>query len=114
MMEVRNSNFLLVGVPFQQKSWYVVMKKTFKDDLQIYVFTTRFVMKNNSPITFITHDENGDWQFMSDDDFEEDDAMVVSLEEMIEHDSSISEVADLPYEGKAYRENADLPWEIVK
>ena len=39
------------------------MKKTFEDDLQIYVFTTRFVMKNNSPITFITHDENGDWQF---------------------------------------------------
>ena len=86
------------------------MKKTFEDDLQIYVFTTRFVMKNNSPITFITHDENGDWQFMSDDDFEENDAMVVSLEEMIWHDSSILEVADLPYEHKAYRINVNTNW----
>jgi hypothetical protein len=88
------------------------MKKAFDDDLQIYVFTTRFVIKNNSPITFITHDENGDWQFMGDDDFEENDAMIVSLEEMIEHDSSILEVADLPYNCKAYRENINSHWII--
>jgi len=89
-------------------------EKKFDDDLQIYVFTTSFVIENKSEITFISHDEDGDWQFMSDDKTEEEDARVISLEEMIAHDSSILELADLPLGYQAERSDKYSEWTISK
>lgn len=39
------------------------MNKRYKEDIQTYVFTTRFVLEDNSDITCVTHDHEGDWQF---------------------------------------------------
>lgn len=88
------------------------MKKQFKGDLQTYVFTTRFVIEDNSDITFATHDHEGDWQFMSDDEFNESDARVVSLQEILELDSTLLKLADLPIGYEAKRNDKYSNWEI--
>ena len=88
------------------------MDKRFKEDLQTYVFTTRFVIENNSDITCVTHDHEGDWQFMSDDEFNESDARVVSLQEILELDSTLLKLADLPIGYEANRKDKFSNWEI--
>lgn len=40
--------------------------KKFSDPLNTSVFTTVYVMKENSPIMLVSHELNGDWQFMHD------------------------------------------------
>ena len=58
-----------------------------------YVLTTRFVIYDNSEIIRITHEENGDWQFLGcEDNLKESDAVVVSLGEMMDFDNSLSVV----------------------
>jgi hypothetical protein len=90
------------------------IQKKFADDLQIYVFTTRFVIEDKSDIIFISHDKDGDWQFMGADQFSEDDARIISLEEMIEHDPSVLEVADLPFGYEAERTDKLAKWTVRK
>ncbi len=88
------------------------MEKRFKEDLLTYVFTTRFVIEDNSEITYATHDHDGDWQFMSNDEFDESDARVVSLEEILERDPTLLKLADLPLGYEASRNDKYSNWEI--
>jgi hypothetical protein len=82
-------------------------------DLGIYVFTTRYVIKEQSPIVCVLHDEDGDWQFLGrEGNLTEDDAMVVSLDEMIQFDRTLSEVVDLPVGKQALRTNKGEPWHV--
>jgi len=77
------------------------------------VFTTRFVVLDKKPITFVTHEsEDGAWQFFSDDNFDDFEAvaMVVALGEIIELDSSILSLSDLPEGFIAYRESEKDDW----
>ena len=88
--------------------------KAFEDDLNTAVFTTKYVLYSNSPILFVNHYDDGYWQFCgAEDNLQDEDFKIISLEEIIQIDSSILEVADLPYEGEAYRENINSPW-IIK
>ncbi|QHL89272.1 DUF2185 domain-containing protein [Nibribacter ruber] len=91
--------------------------KKFKEPLTTAVFTTKFVMEENKPITYITHDvDDGAWQFFSDDEFEdfESVAKVVGLGEIIQMDKSILELADMPAGYYAYRVSATSKWVIQK
>jgi len=78
------------------------------------VFTTRFVLRNNSPITYVSFDEDGDWQFFSNDDFSEDDAMLVSVAQMLIHDESLNNIPDLVPGQTVIRASKDLPWQFLK
>lgn len=88
--------------------------KRFEDDLSTAVITTRFVFKDNKPITSVFHHEvDGMWEFIGDDKCADDrDYLIVSLEEMIKIDQSILKISDLPLGMSANRENADAPWII--
>lgn len=88
-------------------------RKNFDKDLNDYVFTTRFVVENNLPIVLISHDEEGDWQFLSEEGAIESEARIILLGEMIQHDPSILEVADLPIGAKAFRDNPNCPWQVM-
>jgi hypothetical protein len=78
-----------------------------------YVLTTRFVIYDNSEIIRITHEENGDWQFLGcEDNLKESDAVVVSLGEMMDFDNSLSVVDSLPVGKQALRTNKQSPWYI--
>lgn len=77
------------------------------------VITTRYVLDANSLITYVVYDEDGDWQFFSDEDITESDACVVSVKQIFELDDSLNEL-DLKPGQAAERSDADAPWQTIK
>lgn len=83
------------------------------DNINIYILTTKNVIHEGWPIIRVIHDEDGDWQFLGDEEnLTEDDAVIVSLEEIITIDNSLSEVTSLPKGKQALRNNIDEPWYV--
>ncbi len=78
-----------------------------------YVFTTRFVIYDNSEIIRIMHEENGDWQFLGcEENLNESDAVIISLGEMMDFDESLCVVESLPVGKQAIRKDKQSPWYI--
>ena len=91
--------------------------KKFEDSLNTAVFTTKFVVKDKKEITYITHEtEDGAWQFFSNDNFDdfEEVSMILSLDEIINLDKTVLEIADLPLGYIASRETVKDKWKISK
>lgn len=83
-------------------------------NLNIYVFTTRFVLKELSPIVYVMHESDGDWQFLGKEDgLKEEDAMIISLAEMLKHDPTLITILDLPKGKEATRHDLGKEW-IIK
>lgn len=86
----------------------------FKENLETAVFTTRFVIENNAPIILVFHFDDGSWQFSStEDNLSDEDFRVVSLGDIIEYDSSVVELANMPVNSEAMRANPASPWRIT-
>jgi hypothetical protein len=82
-------------------------------NFNIYVFTTKYVMKEQSPIVRVLHEEDGDWQFLGDEgNLTESDAIVISLGEMMEFDNTLKEIINLPIGKQALRNDRGEPWYI--
>ena len=60
-------------------------KKDFVNNLNTAVFTTKYILNNNSPILYVYHyEEDGAWEFLGmETDINDDDYRVLSLEEII-------------------------------
>jgi hypothetical protein len=81
------------------------------------VFTTKFVLEDNKAITYVTHDlEDGAWQFFSDDEFEDFQgvAKIVGLNEIMDIDPTLKELADMKPGHVATRKNKEDKWTIKK
>jgi len=77
--------------------------------------TTTDVIKGGQDILYVFHDEEDHgWQFHHGGAKKVTDAMVVALEEIVAHDPSVLEVADLPPGWKAWRESRNAPWQRAK
>ena len=76
--------------------------------------TTKYVVNNNSIIVSVFYDEDGDWQFLGEDEVSEEDAIVVSIQEMIDIDKSLVNLPDLKEGESAYRKNKESIWLIRK
>ena len=90
---------------------------SFKESLNTACFTTKFVVQDNKEITNVNHySSDGAWQFFSSDEISNLDSvvMVISLKQIVEIDSSILEIADLPPEYKAKRLRKGMPWKKEK
>lgn len=78
-----------------------------------YVFTTRFVIYDNSEIVRIMHEEDGDWQFLGkEENLEVSDAVLISLGEMMDFDKTLSIVESLPEGKQAIRTSKSSQWQI--
>jgi hypothetical protein len=74
------------------------------------VFTTRQVLEREESILRVTHDnDDHGWQFLGSD-VRADDAKIISLEEAVELDPSVLQVADLPVGWRAWRASVEEPW----
>jgi hypothetical protein len=84
----------------------------FADPRNIAVFTTADVLRLRHPILHVSHDEeDGAWQFHAGaQQTSASDALVVALSEMVEHDPTICEVADLPCGWYAERDRIGSAW----
>jgi hypothetical protein len=75
------------------------------------VFTTTQVLKEGYDIVHVSHDaEDHGWQFHYGGEKTMADAMIVNLSEIVAHDPTVLEVADLPPGWKASREKKGSPW----
>jgi len=87
----------------------------FKSNLDTAVITTRYVIKSQSPILYVFHFEDGNWQFNSrESSLNDEDYMVISLREILEKDESLQELETLPPGFEATRLSKTQPWEINK
>ena len=81
------------------------------------VFTTSFVIIDNKDITAVYHDEeDGAWQFFSDDSFEDytEVAKIVGLGQILKRDNTLYEIADLPPGYFAHRKFKGDKWIVEK
>lgn len=76
------------------------------------VITTKYILIERKDITQVIHDSDDDWQFLSSDDVNESDALVVSIEQIIDYDNSIKELLNLPRNRIALRSNKNNSWII--
>ena len=69
----------------------------FADPKNVAVITLKSITKGGRPILHVTHDaDDGMWQFLDGSTVSEENASVVSLEEITRIDPSVMELADLP------------------
>jgi hypothetical protein len=78
------------------------------------VFTTKPVIHDGLPILLVSHDTEGDWQFLCGTTDKVDDAAVVSLGEILKRDQTLADLADLPEGWQASREEGGGVWKRKK
>ena len=82
----------------------------FPDPQERSVYTTRFVLDDDLPILLVSHDPDGEWEFLCGTTDNPKDSRQVMLSEMVELDPRVLEVADLPVGWRAFRDRLDGPW----
>jgi hypothetical protein len=86
-------------------------KWRFADSPNVMVITTKNIMYNKNQILSVYHDfDDGMWQFLDGTDVTEEEAAIISLEEIIEIDDSIIELSNLPLGWSAWRISKDSEW----
>lgn len=79
------------------------------------VLTTRFVLCNDSLVTFVLYDEDGDWQLFGDEGIAEDeDAYTVSVEEILEMEPSLRKLPDMQQGQAVVRDTEKKRWVFVE
>lgn len=86
-------------------------KWAFADEPNVIVMTTKNIVNNKNQILSVWHDaDDGMWQFLDGTDVNEEDAILISLEEIVDIDDSVKEVSDLPLGWVAWREQKGSEW----
>lgn len=90
--------------------------KRFLEPGNTSVYTTIHVMKEGSPITLVSHELDGDWQFMGNEPINDYSqiAMLVSLNEIVKQDKSVLDVSNMPLGYKATRSRKSEKWLVEK
>jgi len=96
---------------FKQKLLDRDINFKFYEEKNLGVYTTKEVL-SGSPILYVYHDEDGSWQFHSQENHKILKAKLVCLEELIKLDSSLNEIHYINYGQSASRINKDAKWEI--
>jgi hypothetical protein len=81
----------------------------FYEPKNLTTFTTRQWLDEKKPILQVVHDNEGDWQFLTGDQFPED-IKIVALEQLIKSDNTLNAVFDLEYGEEAAREFIGGKW----
>jgi hypothetical protein len=83
----------------------------FDDAENTAVITLKRIVNGSQPILYVVHDEDGDWQFLDGGDVSEEDAAIVSLKNIANHDPSVKSLADLPGGWAAERTGVSQQWQ---
>lgn len=84
----------------------------FNDCPNTAVFTCYHVLEENMPILYVSHDEDGFWQFLCGMNHTESDARIVSLYEIYQIDNSVKEISSLDCNKIAERKDKNSKWII--
>jgi hypothetical protein len=87
--------------------------KLIKESENKAVITTRFVVENNSTITYVSYDDDGDWQFFGNEDITENDALVISIKQILDIDQSLKDIPEIQEGQNVTRNDINSPWQII-
>ena len=90
--------------PYDPSAWQ------YQEGSNRHVFTTKPVIHGGLPILLVSHETDGDWQFLCGTTNNLDDAAVVSLGCILERDQTLLELADLPEGWEAKRKKSGGTW----
>lgn len=74
------------------------------------VITLQGILSGGAPVLYVSHDEDGGWQFLSGGVARESDAAVAGLGEIVKGDGTLKELADLPGGWFAERARVGEAW----
>lgn len=87
----------------------------FLDQPNVAVITDRRIINGQAYISMVSHDaDDGAWQFLANLPFTEADAILVSLQSVVQVDSSVEQLAELPLGWRAWRDSKDSQWNISR
>ena len=81
----------------------------FREKCDLAVFTTRQVLEG-LPILRVSHETDGDWQFLCTTTTDVADLKIVGLEELTKLDPSLNQLYQLKYGWCAWRETPESAW----
>lgn len=81
----------------------------FREEKNLGIFTTKQWLENNSPIVRVIHEEDGDWQFLTQE-VDIENGKLVALEQMTLKDSTLNQLFDLDYGEEAERNFIGDKW----
>jgi hypothetical protein len=81
----------------------------FREEKNLGIFTTRQWLEDKEPILRVLHEEDGDWQFLTEN-IDSDNGKVVVLEQMVLRDKTLNEVFNLEYGEEAERRFIGDEW----
>src|SRR5436309_1772290 len=90
----------------------------FRDSPETGVYTTRQVFEEGAPLGVVSHDADGDWQFLHFEEEDDDgsdlrdvnDLLLVHFHHVVDHLPEVQQFADLPLGWIATRERPEDPW----
>lgn len=83
----------------------------FLEERNLRVYTTLEVL-NGRPIKYVYHNDDGDWQFHSEQNPDLNNVKLVCLEELVKKDRTLNEIYYLNYGESAERINLGDKWKI--
>lgn len=83
----------------------------FKEQGNTMVITTKDILLGLKSILLVSHDfEDGMWEFLDNEKLDENEACIVSLDEIIKLDDSLRVLHELPLGWIAYRNSINDLW----
>ncbi len=82
----------------------------FREAKNLATYTTKQWIEQKKPITWVIHDSDGDWQFLTDDEPSAENIKIVALEQIILGDKTLNELFDLEYGEQAERKFIGDKW----
>lgn len=89
---------------FDESQW------PFDEPVNTTVFSTKNVIHEGSPVLTVSHDQEGDWQFLCGMTDDPDDMSIVCFGCIYELHPFIARFKDLPRGWIAWRDDEDSPW----
>jgi hypothetical protein len=89
----------------------ILSRWKFPDDPHTTAYLSQTVFDKEETITYVSHDENGDWQFLGDKMADGGGPVISCLHHPIDDDPTIEEFHDLPTGWYAKREKPGSPWQ---
>jgi hypothetical protein len=85
----------------------------FHESPNLGIFTTRQWLEEGKPVLRVLHDLDGDWQFLTGDQYP-DDIRLVALSQVVKKDPTLNDVFNLDYGESAGREFVGGAWTRMK
>jgi hypothetical protein len=83
----------------------------FSEPVNALAYSTTRAIRGGEPFLLVSHDHDGDWQFLCGDLGDDEEGLIVCLGCAYERDPSLAGLSDLPIGWQARRGSVEEPWQ---